>query len=248
MTSIRGASFIEENLDARFVNPVFKKEFVRLNEELKKINLESEKLEKNFGGKILKVKNKKVKFEEFVSKYGLKEIEKYMDKSERVQFLLQENLSISHNKKIPLTIIFEMYNILEEELYATSLFVEMIDKYKKSNFVINELFSNCPSPDNPLVYIKRLYFSTKDLFPYIENGKVLEVGKKMFDECMELRDAANDVDVMKDNVIKKLNQEVSNGKTWNLEQLKQYRMYLEEIDKELASYDRKNNAQIRKKQ
>jgi len=123
----------------------------------------------------------------------------------------------------------------------------MIDKYKNSNFEVNELFSKCPSPDSPWVYIKRLYFSTKDLFPYIENSEILEIGKKMFDECMELRDAANEVDEMKDNVIKKLNQETTNGNTWDLERLKQYRMYLEEIDKELDSYDNKNKAPIRKK-
>ena len=252
MPMVRGSSFRKDYDKIERLESPFKEEILRINEELKQLNLEHDRFfNKLFGGiKSLLYKNKpKILFKKDLnSKYNLECFFKQLNKDSE---LLEEFQSYSigkNSEKITSSEIGNLYNFLEDQLFATICFVEMIAKYKNSNYQINELYQKRDYA-GPFVFEHILLFSTQSLFIYIENPQIKEIGQKMYNEYIQQKEESEKIGEkiteLESNIQDKISQ--FSEKDLTLEQLREYKNLLVGADKLLSRTDEFSNNNNHKK-
>lgn len=252
MPMVRGSSFRKDYDKIERLESPFKEEILRINEELKQLNLEHDGFfNKLFGGiKSLLYKNrpKILLKKDLNSKYNLECFFKQLNKDSE---LLEEFQSYSIRKNaenITSAEIGNLYNYLEDQLFATICFVEMIEKYKNSNYQINELYQK-KGYAGPFVFEHILLFSTQSLFIYIENPQIKEFGQKMYDEYIQQTEESEKIGEkiieLESSIQDKMSQ--FSEKNLTLEQLREYKDLLVGADKLLSKTDENSNNNFKKK-
>lgn len=233
MQSVINSKFRKDYETIKALESPFKEEIIRINEELRLLNFEEEIFKREFfdGMKGLwnkVIKQEKLKKEDLITKYNLTEFFKQFKKNKK---MYNDYEVFNFQKNIFMTDILGLYSFIEDSLFTTTYFVEMIAEYKKSNFQINEL---CEKKlfDSSFYISDFLYNWTETLFMYIENPEIKELGKKMYDEYLKKEEEASKVNrkikTLTNNIKYKIT--TTSSKELNLNQLIQYKNMLENIN------------------
>lgn len=242
MPYARGSRFREDYDKIATIESPFKEEIIRINEELKHLNLERDKFNKQLFGGIKGVLYRNVsiilKKEDLSSKYKLTNFFKQLKKQENEYKYFQAYNFRKDVNKIDLPQINAFYDSFEDRLFATTCFLEMIATYKNSNFEINNLYQK-NNYQSPFVFEHILFGSTDELFMYIENPQIKEIGKKMYDEYIDKKektDKINEKITELENSIQNKISSVSFEKL-SLDQLSQYKDVLQSVNDLLSMKD-----------
>lgn len=246
MPNIRGSKFREDFDKIEMIESPFKEEILRINEELKQLNLEYDRFHKQlFGGLkglLYRDRTKILSKQDLISKYKLEYFYKQLKKDTKLFDEFQHYSIRTNGDKIDSAEICELYDFLEDRLFAAMCFVEMIAKYKNSNCETNELYQRMDQI-GPFAFEHMLLFSTETLFMYIENPQIKELGKKMYDEYMQKKEEAKRINEqiteLEGNIQDKISS--SSKKTLTVEQLREYKDLLEGANNLLSSSSELSN-------
>lgn len=231
MPVVRGAKYREDLSVIEKFDIIYQEEIKRINEQLKNLNEERKNFEsKIFGGfKGLINKNRNIIFEkkDLVSKYGLSHFTSIIKRIPSLNARFNDKCVDENPEKIPFVSIYAFYDMLEENLLAATYFVQMVAEYKESDYNKNGLTQVGKSA---FAWEWTLTSFTEEIFNYISNPEIRELGKRMFEEYLENSKESEKVQseidelqrVIKDKLLKSSNK-------GNLEQLKEYKKLLEEV-------------------
>lgn len=246
MPMVRGSKFREDYDKIELIESPFKEEILRINEELKQLNLEYDRFFKQlFGGikgLLYKDRAKILQKKDLISKYNLECFYKQLNKDNKLLDKFQSYSFRKNVERIDSAEIGDLYDFLEDRLFATICFIEMISKYKNSNYQTNELYQKMDHA-GPFVFEHILFFSTESLFMYIENSQIKELGKKMYDEYIQKKEESEIINVKITELESSIQDKIlqSSEKTLTLEQLREYKDLLEGANKLLSRSDEFSN-------
>lgn len=201
-------------------------ECLRISEELKKLNLENERFEiQLFNGLIGKLNSKlyEVYIDEtkLVSKYGLNEFSNKLIKNKKLYNYFKNSCSGAKKNKISFRTIKYLYEKISNEMCAAIEFIKIIEEYKKSNFQINNLIKKRDIVS--LGYKDVLFSHTEEVFKYIENEEIKEIGYRMYEEYKQYIEESRKLYTEINELQQGISEKLHSSEKPSLEQLKEYR-------------------------
>lgn len=221
-----GLEHIENNKEFLNTQSLYNEECLRISEELKKLNLENERFEiQLFSGIVGKLNSKLyevyIDATKLVSKYGLNEFSNKLIKNEKLYNYFKNSCSGAKKNKISFRTIKYLYEKLSNEMYAAIEFIKIIEEYKKSNFQINNLIKKRDIVS--LGYKDVLFYHTEEVFKYIENEEIKEIGYRMYEEYKQHVEESRNLYAEINELQQGINEKLHSSEKPSLEQLKEYR-------------------------
>lgn len=227
--------------DIKNLEPLYKEEIIKVNEKLKKLNIEEEIFDERFYGGIRgfirKVRNKEVFLKkDQLSNYGLDTLMSLINSDEKLKAKFKNNLDCYKTNKFWNGIIYDYYNRLSYRLAATIQLIKFIEQYKKSNFDITKLYNSLDTTDGPNCE-EFLLRTSVDILQYISNQEIKMYGKKLYDESANKNDEKKKITKEIEQLETSISSHLSK-KNKDLEQLRQYKELLTQVSNLLSTKEK----------